>query len=198
MTGDPYLDPRTGVFRNRLGLTDRAALSTAESDLSLARVEQLRRRRIAGHYDLDQLRAFHWTIFQDVYPWAGQLRTVLIVKAGASFCLPHQIADTAADVFGRLAVADHLRGRDRAGFLTGLAPLLAEINALHPFREGNGRTQRAFMSQLARDAGFRLDWGSVGRDANIDAARAAADGDLAPLRALLDPVVHRAPHRTRR
>ena len=111
------------------------------------------------------------------------------VKAGASFCLPHQIVDTAADVFARLAVADHLRGRDRAGFLDGLAPLLAEVNALHPFREGNGRTQRSFLSQLARDAGFRLDWAAVDRDANIDAARAAADGDLAPMRALLAPAV---------
>ena len=120
---------------------------------------------------------------------AGQLRTVLIVKAGASFCLPHQITETAADVFGRLAAADHLRGRDRPGFLDGLTPLLAEVNALHPFREGNGRTQRAFLSQLALDAGFRLHWAAVDRDANIDAARAAADGDLGPLRALLAPVV---------
>jgi cell filamentation protein, protein adenylyltransferase len=119
-------------------------------------------------------------------------------KAGASFCLPHQIVDTAADVFARLAAADHLRGRDRAGFLDGLAPLLAEVNALHPFREGNGRTQRSFLSQLARDAGFRLDWAAVDCDANIDAARAAADGDLAPMRALLAPVVRPAAHRTSR
>ena len=77
-------------------------------------------------------------------------------------------------------------------------PLLAEINAPHPFREGNGRTQRAFLSQLARDAGFRLDWAAVDRDANIDAARAAADGDLAPMGALLDPVVVPARRRQRR
>ena len=158
----------------------------------------MKRRRLPGQYDLDHLRAFHWTIFQDVYPWAGQLRTVLIVKAGASFCLPHQIVDTAADVSARLAAADHLRGRDRAGFLDGLAPLLAEVNALHPFREGNGRTQRSFLAQLARDAGFRLDWAAVDRDANIDAARAAADGDLAPMRALLAPVVRPVAHRTSR
>jgi cell filamentation protein len=163
--------------------------------LSVARVEQLKRRRLPGQYDLDHLRAFHWTIFQDVYPWSGQLRTVLIVKAGGSFCLPHLITPTAAEIFVRLAAADHLRGRDRAGFLDGLTPLLAEINALHPFREGNGRTQRAFVSQLARDAGFRLRWDGVDRDANIDAARAAADGDLGPLRALLDPVVQPAPRR---
>ncbi len=113
MTGDPYLDPSTGVFRNRLGLTDRAALAAAEVELSSVRIDQLKYRRLPGRYDLGHLRAFHWTIFQDVYPWAGQLRTVLIVKAGAMFCLPHQIARTAADVFGRLAAADHLRGRDR-------------------------------------------------------------------------------------
>jgi cell filamentation protein len=195
VSGDPYLDPRTGVFRNRLGLTDRAALAAAESDLSVARVDQLRRRRLLGRYDLEHLRAFHWTIFQDVYPWAGQLRTVLIVKAGASFCLPHQIVDTAADVFGRLAADRYLRDRDRDGFLDGLTALLAEVNALHPFREGNGRTQRAFLSQLARDAGYGLRWEHVDRDANIDAARAAADGDLAPMRALLAPVVERVRQR---
>jgi cell filamentation protein len=198
VSGDPYLDPRSGVFRNRLALTDRTELAIAEKQFSSQRLNQLKRRRVVGNYDLDHLRAFHWTIFQDVYPWAGQLRTVLIVKAGASFCLPHQIVDTAADVFARLATTDHLRGRDRAGFVAGLTPLLAEINALHPFREGNGRTQRAFLSQLARDAGFRLDWATVDRDANIDAARAAADGDLTPLRALLDPVVRvarRSSHR---
>ncbi len=198
MSGDPYLDPQSNVFRNRLGITDRADLATAEKRFTTTRIAQLTRRRLPGRYDLDHLRAFHWTIFQDVYPWAGQLRTVLIVKAGAMFCLPHQIAPTAADVFGRLAAVDHLRGRDRAGFLDGLTPLLAEVNALHPFREGNGRTQRAFLAQLARDAGFRLRWEGVDRDANIDAARAAADGDLAPLRTLLDPVVQPARRTQRR
>ena len=120
---------------------------------------------------------------------------MLIVKAGGSFCLPHLITSTAAEIFDRLATADHLRGRDRAGFLDGLTPLLADVNALHAFREGNGRTQRAFVSQLARDAGFRLRWDGVDRDANIDAARAAADGDLGPMRALLEPVVQPASRR---
>jgi cell filamentation protein len=170
-------------------------LATAEKRFTTARIGQLDRRRLPGTYDLVHLRAFHWTIFQDAYAWAGQLRTVLIVKAGASFCLPHRIESTAVDVFGRLAEAHHLRGRDRAGFLDGLTALLADVNALHPFREGNGRTQRAFLSQLARDAGYRLRWEHVDRDANIDAARAAADGDLAPLRALLDPAVERVRQR---
>lgn len=67
-----------------------------------------------------------------------------------------------------------------------------------PFREGNGRTQRTFLTQLGRDAGYRVHWDGVDRDANIDAARAAADGDLGPLRALLDPVVQPARRRAQR
>ena len=118
MTGDPYLDLGSGVFRNRLGLTDRAALSLAEVKLSSVRIDQLKRRRLPGRYDLDHLRAFHWTIFQDVYPWAGQLRTVLIVKAGASFCLPHLVVPTAAEIFDRLAAAGHLRAGPAAASST--------------------------------------------------------------------------------
>jgi cell filamentation protein len=198
VSGDPYLDPRSGVFRNRLGLTDWAESAIAEKQFSAMPWIQLKRRRVPGQYDLDHLRVFHWMIFQDVYPWAGQLRTVLIVKAGASFCLPHQIVDTAADIVGRLADDRYLRGRERERSLDGLTALLADVNALHPFREGNGRAQRSFLSQLARDAGYRLRWEHVDRDANIDAARAAADGDLAPMRALLEPVVEAVRPRQRR
>ena len=66
MSGDPYVDPRSGVLRNRLGLTDRARLSVAEVRLSAVRIDQLRHRHLPGRYDLAHLRAFHWTIFQDV------------------------------------------------------------------------------------------------------------------------------------
>ena len=79
-------------------------------------------------------------------------------SSGGAACRACTTSTTCAEIFGRLAADDHLRGRDRTAFLDGLTPLLAEINALHPFREGNGRTQRAFLTQLARDAGFRLRW----------------------------------------
>ena len=70
------------------------------------------------------------------------------------FCLPQHLQSYAADVFGRLAAAERLRGLARDPFITGLAGFLADVNALHPFREGNGRAQRAFFSQLAYDAGI--------------------------------------------
>ena len=109
---------------------------------------------LTGRYDLAHLQAFHRFVFGDVYPWAGQVRT--ISKAESMFCLPQYIDGYAADIATPLARQDHLTGLDRPAFLDGLAELWADLNALHPFREGNGRATRALLSQLARDAGHPI------------------------------------------
>ena len=155
--GDPYLDPASGVLRNLLGITDAAELARAEAALSASRLIDLERRRLSGRYDLAHLQAFHRYILGDVYAWAGQLRTVSIEK-GSVFCLPQYLESYAADVFGGLAAADRLRGLARDPFITALAGFLADVNALHPFREGNGRAQRAFFlpARPRRRASHRL------------------------------------------
>lgn len=189
MSWDPYLDLETGVLRNRLGIIDRHELASADADYTAQRLSQLERRDLPGHYDLTHLRAFHRHIFGDVYDWAGELRTVAIGK-GAPFCAPQELRVRADLLFAQLARDDHLRGLDRETFVDALAWLLAEINALHPFREGNGRTQRAFLGQLARAAGFRLRWAGMDPTENVAASRAAhLDGDRSRLRLLLDGVV---------
>jgi len=124
--GDPYLDPASGVLRNLLGITDAAELARAEAALSASRLIDLERRRLPGRYDLAHLQAFHRCILGDVYAWAGQLRTVSIAK-GSVFCLPQHLESYAADVFGRLAAADRLRGLARDPFITGLAGFLAKL-----------------------------------------------------------------------
>ena len=98
------------------------------------------------------------------------------------FCLPQHLESYAADVSGRQAAADRLRGLARDPLITGLAGSLADVNALHPFREGNGRAQRAFLSQLAHDAGHHTAWVRMDPDRNMAASAAAHHGDLAPLR----------------
>jgi cell filamentation protein, protein adenylyltransferase len=183
---DPYLDPASGVLRNLLGITDAQELSRVEAALTASRLVDLERHRLPGGYDLAHLRAFHRRIFGDVYDWAGQLRTVSIAKAGEVFCLPQHLESYATDVFGRLAAADRLRGLPRERFISQLAELLGDVNALHPFREGNGRTQRAFFSQLAHDAGHHIDWVRMNPDDNESASIAAHRGDLQPLRDMLN------------
>jgi cell filamentation protein len=103
-------------------------------------------------YDLHHLREIHRRIFGDIYDWAGQIRTVAIAK-GATFCLPQYIESSAAVIFDDLRDENYLRGLDRDAFTGRLAHYLGEVNALHPFREGNGRAQRAFFGQLTLDAG---------------------------------------------
>lgn len=188
MSWDPYLDLESGVLRNRLGLRDAAALARAEAELVAVRMAAVDRAGVPGGYDLPHLQAFHWHLFGDVYTWAGQLRTVRIGK-GRAFCPPDDLRARGAALFDGLAAADHLRGLDRAGTVRGLAELLAGINDLHPFREGNGRTQRAFVGRLAQDRGYRIRWDALDPDANLAASRAAADGDLDPLRTLLDLLI---------
>lgn len=183
---DPYLDPASGVLRNLLGITDAQELSQVEAALTASRLVDLERHRLPGRYDLAHLQAFHRRIFSDVYDWAGELRTVSIAKAGEVFCLPQHLESYATDVFGRLGAADRLRGLPRERFISQLAELLGDVNALHPFREGNGRTQRAFFSQLAHDAGHHIDWVRMNPEDNELASIAAHRGDLQPLLDMLN------------
>jgi cell filamentation protein len=188
---DPYALP-SGVLRNHFGIDDSAELAAAEADITGARLIALGRRALPGKYDLEHLRAFHHFIFKDIYPWAGELRTVDITKHDA-FCHWIHLDTYGAEVFGKLARAGHLRGLDRATFIDALAETYADINALHPFREGNGRAQRAFLHQLAQDAGHPLSWVGLEAAANEAASIAGFRGKLQPLVALLDQHVGHQP-----
>ena len=190
MTWDPYLDLQSGLLRNRLGITDARALRHVEAELTASRIYDLIRSPIPGAYDLAHLRAFHRQIFQDLYDWAGELRTVSIGR-GRLFSLPQHLEADAGELFGWLARAEYLRGRDRAAFVDDLTELYADLNALHPFRDGNGRTQRAFLGQLAVDAGHPIHWAAMDPAENNAASKAAQEGDNDALRALLDLLVHR-------
>jgi cell filamentation protein len=186
---DPYTHAN-GVLRNRLGIDDAAALAAAEADITQPRLVELTARRLPGDYDLSHLRYFHRVIFGDLYDWAGELRTVDIAKSNM-FCRCVHLESYASEVFGKLARADLLRGLDRKSFVQGLAETLGDINALHPFREGNGRTQRAFLQQLALDAGHPLSWAGLDSVQNTAASIASFGGDPGPMVDLLDKHVIR-------
>jgi cell filamentation protein len=102
VTADPYVDPTTGLLRNRLGIDEPDRLHEVEAGLTLAAAQDLGTRLLPGSYDLRHLQAFHREIFGDVYPWAGEIRTVGIAKSDM-FCLPQHIEPYAAEVFGQLA-----------------------------------------------------------------------------------------------
>jgi cell filamentation protein len=187
---DPYALPN-GTLRNNLGITDAAELSRAEADLAAVELSILDAEPLPGGYDLAHLQAFHRRIFGSVYPWAGELRTVEIAK-GTSFCPSINIVSYAEGVFGALFGNDHLRGLDRPEFIQALAELYGDVNAIHPFREGNGRAQRAFLAQLTRDAGYAVSWKEMDQQENIAASVASFNANNSLLEKMLDRLVRPA------
>lgn len=194
---DPYLEPATGILRNNLGITDQPTLDVAEADLVEARRVQMILRPVKVTGDLRQLQAIHGQLFQDVYDWAGQLRTVDMRKgrdADAEFFMPvSRLESGAGFAFAELADEKQLRGLDRDRFVGRLAHHYDQVNYLHPFREGNGRTQRIFWTQIAAAAGYDLDWSKVTGAQNDQASRDAMERrDFAGLRTMFDQIVQPA------
>lgn len=191
-----YLIPGTGVLRNRLGITDAERLLDAENDLVEIRIAELRHdpAPVPRTYDLPHLTALHRHLFQDVFDWAGELRTVGIGKGGESFIPPLDIVRPVEHVADRIARAHRLRGMVSPGLEREVAYLFDYLNFAHPFREGNGRTQREFFDQLLSETGRGLAWDRIGLTDLHDACHAArADGELAALIDLLRTIIDDEP-----
>ncbi|MDX3801507.1 Fic/DOC family protein [Streptomyces sp. AK04-3B] len=184
---DPYAMPN-GVLRNKLGITDHQLLAAAEADITRARLVMLAERPLPGAYDLGHLQAFHAAVFGDIYAWAGELRTVNIAKR-TPFCPARNLVPYAGEIFDRLAASGRLRNLPRREFVVRLAELYGDMNVLHPFREGNGRAQRAFLTQLGADAGHALNWSGTDAQRNEDASVKSFLGDNSLLEQLLDELV---------
>lgn len=158
---DPYTYPDSDVLRNRLGLKDQGSLDKAESSFSAIRSYELNMNPVAGRFDLAHLQEIHLRLFSDVYDWAGKLRNVDISKGDTRFANASHIESAGQQLFRQLSKETHLRGLAPDELSARLGHYLGEINVLHPFREGNGRSQREFVGQLARENGFRIDWDGI-------------------------------------
>ncbi|WP_348626661.1 Fic family protein [Mesorhizobium sp. WSM1293] len=121
--------------------------------------------------------------------WAGQPRTIRIGKAGNWFCYPEHIATEMARVFRELGNPDRLAHLDGTSFAKHLAHIVAEINAVHPFREGNGRTQLTFLAMLAEHAGLTFNDDILERDRVIQAMIDSFSGSEASLQALIEDII---------
>jgi cell filamentation protein len=155
---DPHSEKHEICPANRFGLTNLHELQERETPLALRRLVELGVRPIDGVFNTAHLQSIHRYIFQDVYPWAGEIRGVGISKPGALFPPPQYLKPALDDLFSRLASEGLLQALPQNAFARRAACYLGEINAIHPFREGNGRAQREFIRELADQAGHRLIW----------------------------------------
>jgi cell filamentation protein, protein adenylyltransferase len=175
---DPYVYKGTSVLKNKLKIRNAAALSAFEVEMSTARAAE---PLPAGRFGTAHYRAVHRHLFQDVYRWAGRYRTIRTGKGGNWFCFPEYIPREMERVFGNLKRDDLLKGRAFNDFSAGAAAFLAELNAIHPFREGNGRAQLSFLYMLAGEAGHLFDLSRIRPDKILAAMVASFGGDTGPL-----------------
>ena len=178
------------VLANRIGATSYDELGVLENQNVIARMAVMP-DTIPSSLDLAGLQEIHRYLFQDVYDWAGELRTVTISKGDGSFDPPGQIAGTMRQVSDYLKTRDLSRDVPEAEVPRLLARTYNAVNAIHPFREGNGRAQREFISALARINGYTVDWSLLDQDRNIDVCERGRHGDLAPLESVFATMVTR-------
>ncbi|HGP0980451.1 cell filamentation protein Fic [Klebsiella aerogenes] len=187
---DPYLYPTLDVLRNRLGIRQAQRLEqTAWEFTSLRAATIPLGPRGRG---LPHLCAIHRQLYQDLFDWAGKLREIDIYQGDTPFCHFAWIEKEGNALMRKLEEEDYLCEQPRETFVERLSWYYGEINVLHPFRLGNGLTQRIFFEQLAIHAGYLLDWRGIEPDAWSQANQQGAMGDPEPLERIFRKVVSEA------
>ena len=185
---DPISDgcyPGTTVLINKLDIRDEDALNEAEALATYIHAAQLEEDPLPGAFDFDHYKVVHRFLFSDLYDWAGEVRRVNISKKGTQFCPAENIEHQAELIFKRLRERYYFKGLSHDEFVDDIVDFYCATNALHPFREGNGRTQRAFLTQLIRNAGYDINFADMDADLLMIATIQSAQGVTDLLRRVL-------------
>jgi cell filamentation protein len=151
-----YTDPVTGVLRNKAGVTDHNMLTLVETGATAKRANELKEKPFKIKDSSDLLK-IHKHLFQDIYEWAGKTRVVEISKGGTPFFPVKRFHMGFSHIDTLISEYRLIAPQDKPELTHKLAGILDTVNYLHPFREGNGRTQREFLRLLALEKGLTLD-----------------------------------------
>lgn len=182
---DPYID-ENGVLINKKGIKDEFELDRVERASSYMKALDLDQNPIKGKFDLKHLQDIHKHLFGDIYPFAGKIRDGYLQKGQQDFTMGYRIIPQAEKLFTQLKNEQFLKKTEPAKIAGRLAYYMGEINAIHPFREGNGRAQRIFISQLAKEAGFELTFSKSTQEEMINASIQAHRCDYKGLESIIE------------
>ncbi|MDO6707014.1 putative adenosine monophosphate-protein transferase Fic [Photobacterium sp. 1_MG-2023] len=183
---DPDCYPDSAVLINLLNIEDEDELALAERDFTRVRAEHFEPK--FDQFHLTYLKTIHFTLFQDIYPWAGHIRRVDITKGQTRFCHAGNIEREAERLFAALEADAFLCGLSFDRFIQRVAHYYCELNVIHPFREGNGRVQRIFFEILALNAGYEICWEGINLKEWVAANQAGYFGELTPLERLFERI----------
>lgn len=173
---DPYVYKQSDVLKNKLGLRDPIALAAFELEMTTLRASE---SLPSADLDPPHYRRLHYHLFQDVYRWAGKYRTIRIGRGENWFCYPEYIEAEMTNLFATIPLV--IDSRSEEAFVQETARFLTGLNAIHPFRDGNGRTQLSFLSLLASQSRRRIDLSRVRKDRILPAMIASFRGQIEPL-----------------
>jgi len=184
---DSYCYENSDVLINLLDIKDGPLLHEAERDISNVNADTI--EFSPPPYDLKYLQAIHRMLFQEIYSWAGELRTVDISKADTRFCTVRRIEKESDKIFCRLKEENHLTSLPRDELVQKSAEYYGDINMIHPFREGNGRAQRILFEHMIVNAGFAISWNGIDPERWVKANEAAVLCDYAPLASIFEKCI---------
>ena len=170
-----YCYPDSNVLKNKLNIRDNKLLKTAEEEITLIKQMELLKNPIKGNFSKAHLMNIHKFIFEDIYPFAGKIRREQISKADTMFYPPNLIDRELDKVFAKIKEKNMLRETDEEKVFDNLAYVMAELNIIHPFREGNGRSIREFIRLMAKRMGYDLNWGNVDKEELLEASILSVD-----------------------
>ncbi|WP_245535471.1 Fic/DOC family protein [Sphaerochaeta pleomorpha] len=180
--------PHTSCLVNFFSIKERTKLRKIEALFANVRSAEILTEDPKNTFDFEYLKSIHARLFGDLYPSSGQIRTMTAAKRTV-FSNPEFIESASEDIFSRLRKDRYLKDLEREDFINDLAFYMGEVEALHPFRDGNGRAARLFFYQLVLNAGYDLDWSMVDPDRLLEADIAAIDGDYQLLIDVLEEVI---------
>lgn len=181
--------PNTTVLRNRFHIQDQKQLSLVEQKLVTSLAAQLEKDAVFENVDFEYYKGLHKSLFVDLYDWAGTVRKITISKKGTVFCRAEAIEEVAKNRFFRLKQQNYLNGLNYETFIEELTELYDDLNMLHPFREGNGRTLRLFISLLVRNTGREILFNRCDPDLLTIATIQAAQGSKDLLRQVFSELI---------
>lgn len=181
--------PNTTVLINKLGIQDQSELNSVERQFVLLKSSQAEQETIFKNIDFNFYKELHKQLFGDLYEWAGTVRSMNISKKGTVFCNFEDIERIGTLKFQRLAEQNYLKELTKSRFIDELTEFYHDINMLHPFREGNGRTLRLFITLLVRNAGYTLNFSDCDSDLLMIATIKAAQGDISLLKEVFSELV---------
>lgn len=174
LTDDCYKG--TSCLINKLNIQDERQLELIESQITLGKISMLLKNPLNGNFDFNHYKAIHKFIFEDLYEWAGNIRSVNLSKKGTVFVKADEIEKIAEACFKRLKECNFFKDLQFDDFIDEITDFYCITNNLHPFREGNGRTQRVFLSQLITNAGYSIDFYNIDADELMIATIHSANG----------------------